>query len=91
MKDILMDDEKPFDLRDRIAIEVLNGLVSNANARDGNDTYRDILYYLTYSHSYEDSSAREQQRCAEQRFERIIRNCYKVADIMRKVRLSTFE
>ena len=87
-----MDDERPFDLRDRIAIEVLNGII--ANSKDNNETTKDLLFYITYDCDTvgdDGKEAKRQKEYAAKRFERLIRGCYRVADIMRKVRLSTFE
>lgn len=84
--------EKPLDLRDKIALEVLNGII--ANSKDNNDTTKDLLFYLTYDLDTvvgDDREAKKQKEYAAKRFERLIRGCYRVADIMRKVRLSTFE
>ena len=77
-----MDDEKPLELRDRIALELLNGLISNGNSN--NDTLSELQHYICH----EDKGVR---KTTEKKFEHWIRSCYKVADIMRKVRLSTFE
>jgi hypothetical protein len=83
-----MDNEKPIDLRDKIALEVLNAIISNS--RDGNSTTQDILYYIEYDSS-EDQENKIQRSYAEKRFTKIVRSCYRVADIVRKVRLSPFE
>ena len=81
-----MQDEKPLDLRDRLAIEVLNGVISN---RKSDDVIKDILHFITYNDS--DVATRERvEENATKRIEKVIRNCYKVADIMRKIRLESF-
>jgi len=74
-------DEKPFDLRDKIALEILNGILCNEK---GKEATSDIVSHL----DCENQSWRE---VAQIRLEHLIRNCYKVADIVRKVRLATFE
>ena len=73
-----MDDEKPFDLRDRLAIEVLNGILSNSQNQR---LIPDMLHYIADG-KYEE---------ANERVEKVIRACYRVADMIRKVRLSAFE
>jgi hypothetical protein len=77
-----MDDEKPFELRDRIALEILNGIIGNSSKN--NIAIQNLLFYINHP---------DRQVCdgSEKDFEQLIRSCYKVADIMRKVRLSTFE
>jgi CRISPR/Cas system-associated endonuclease Cas3-HD len=86
----IMKDEKPLDLRDKIAIEVLNGVISNS--KENNDSISDLLYYMTYAINRPgDLSAQKTQEEAQKKFEKIIRNCYKIADIMRKVRLQVFD
>jgi hypothetical protein len=80
-----MEDDKPFDLRDRIALEILNGLISHSrNSLDHADFAQEIMDNIGHS----DKGVRDG---AAKRIEHRIRSCYKVADIMRKVRLSTFE
>lgn len=93
-----MDDEK-FDLRDKLAIEILNGLL--ASGRDQTSSIMaDVVYYLV-PHTPSESGDPKHDRAvrlhdeqtakiAEERMERIVRSCYKLADIMRKVRLDAF-
>lgn len=76
-----MDDEKPFELRDKLAVEILNGILSS---EQGGDRVADIIYYVNCD---DENGARR----AVERMEKVICSCYRVADIMRKVRLSTFE
>lgn len=76
-----MEDDKPIDLRDKLAIEILNAILSSDKGQDHAD---DIIQYINNENDKWHDGAVE-------RMEKIIRNCYKVADIMRKVRLSTFE
>jgi hypothetical protein len=83
-----MEDEKSFDMRDRIALEVLNGIISNAK---DSDLVKELTQYLTYSSETDVSTRKEVEAACSKKIERIVRNCYKVADIVRKVRLSSFE
>ena len=83
-----MDEEKPMDLRDKLAIEILNGILSHSK-NENNGIISDIVFYVNY-----DCVGPEADRLKEvhtQKVERVVRACYKVADIMRKVRLSAFE
>jgi hypothetical protein len=84
----MMDDEKPFDLRDRLAIEILNGLLANSSKE--NSLAGEVITYLTY-----DDSSQKTVEAVEAKYtkkvEKVVRNCYKVADIVRRVRLSAFE
>jgi hypothetical protein len=75
----MSDEEKPIDLRDKIAIEIFNGLMSSGkfNVDDVTGLLRD-----------EGTAVRIY---AQERTEQAVRGCYKIADIFRKVRLSSFE
>ena len=83
-----MDDEKPMDLRDKLAIEIFNGVLSHSQ-KDTSYLIPDIIYYINYD-GYGPEADRLQDAATE-RIENMVRACYKVADIMRKVRLSAFE
>ena len=76
-----MDDEKPLDLRDKLAMEVLNGLLSSG--KDQSDVFMSNITYYLHNPDYEKGTSLE--------IEKTIRSCYKVADIIRKVRLTAFE
>lgn len=92
LRKLISSAEKPLDLRDHLAIEVLNGILSNSKAGDTGDFVRDLLHYIHYDNeSISDGERKKAQEGAAKRIEKLIRSCYKVADIMRKVRLSTFE
>lgn len=71
-----MNEEKDFDLRDKIVCELLNGALA---AGKDNDSSREILFYMAGNISN------------ESRIENMIRSCYRIANIMRKVRLVAFE
>lgn len=88
IRKLIENAEAPFNLRDRIAIEVLNGIISGS----GKDSSirSDVISYLNYE-SEDKRIQEDQQELAKDRIEKLIRGCYKVADIMRKVRLSAFE
>lgn len=86
-----MDDEKPLDLRDKLAIEIFNGVVSNTHSST-EVLMSDIIYHINSDSGSDVDEARDiATKAAAKRVERIVRACYKVADIMRKVRLATFE
>jgi len=76
-----MSDDKPLDLRDKLAIEILNGILASDK---GHDRAADIINYINHEND-------NWHQGAVERTEKIVRNCYKVADIIRKIRLSTFE
>ncbi len=77
-----MSDEKELDLRDKIALEILNGILSNAS--DNNSmVVADVRFYI----NHKDASIRD---TAAERMEDLIRSCYRLADIVRKVRLTAF-
>lgn len=85
----MSDEEKPLDLRDKLAMEILNGLISHSKG-DAGDLIPDIAHYVNYT--CEDKDAQNKIRHgAAKRLERVIRACYQAADIIRKVRLSSFE
>jgi hypothetical protein len=75
-----MDDEKSFDLRDRIALELLNGLLSSGD--------KNLPDFHGYIMEHVDGHL-EPWRI--RRTEKMVRACYDLADIIRKVRLSAFE
>jgi hypothetical protein len=76
-----MMDEKPIELRDQIAISILNGVLSS-NIRKNSFEYAFEFLFV------KDKSQKEH---AHKSIENIVRFSYGVADIVRKVRLSTFE
>lgn len=95
-----MDDDDKLTLRDKLAIEILNGAL--ANGRDQTSTIMaDVVYYLVPDYQSDGSDPKHDQavkirdeqsaKAAEHRMERLIRSCYKMADIMRKVRLTPFQ
>jgi len=73
-----MDDEKPMELRDQLALSILNGLLSNSNN-----------YHAEYVMKY--LQEKDFQVAIDNTLEDLIRLSYRTADMMRKVRLSTFE
>jgi hypothetical protein len=85
-----MDDERPFDLRDKLAIEILNGVLSHSKSDTGN-IISNVVHYISYDSESDGQDKRRIEEVAAKQIERTIRACYKVADIMRRVRLSAFE
>lgn len=83
----MSDEEKPLDLRDKLALEILNGLLSHSK-NDVGSLIRDIVYHLNYDG--EGPAAVVTREQAAERIEEVVRSCYKVADIMRRVRLTAF-
>jgi maltoporin len=77
-----MDDDEEIRLRDKFAIEILGSLL-------GKETYNDeVANFITY-HSSNDNPHTKSN--SYKRMEHTIRAAYKIADIMRKVRLTSFE
>ena len=76
-----MSDEKPIELRDQIAISILNGILSSNIKKD---SIQDIFEFLF-------AKDKSQKEHANKQVENIVRISYGIADIVRKVRLSTFE
>lgn len=74
------DDERPFDIRDRIALEILGAVISNSEKTQAASDVNELS-----------SPESHWRRGAQTRLETLVRNCYKLATIVRKVRLSTFE
>ena len=64
-------------------MEILNGVLSNP-LLDKGDYFSDVQHYVMHEQEVVRLKAKE-------RIERLVRSCYCVADIVRKVRLSTFE
>lgn len=86
MEIIFIDDEKPLELRDKLAIEIFNGILAHSK-NDTGSLIIDIVHHINYD---EPDSDRIEKNAAR-RIERVVQACYKVADIMRKVRLSAFK
>jgi hypothetical protein len=84
-----MDDEK-LDLRDKFAIEIFNGLLSHSKEGTGS-LASDIYYYINYTNDNDLVYQNKHRSDATGKVEKAVRACYKVADIFRKVRLSSFE
>jgi hypothetical protein len=76
----MSDDEKPLDLRDKLAVEILNGLLASGGVEQSGQLIH--KYY-----SGKDEVDRERATILA---ERLIRTAYMMADIMRKVRLTAF-
>ena len=72
-----------YSLRDKFAIEILHAFIS----REGNSTANLVAEFIkgqTYNDMY-------LQQAGDERMESLIRAAYKVADLMRKIRLTAFE
>ena len=85
----MSDEEKPLDLRDKLAIEILNGLISGDIQfyGMGGTTPRSVAQHI---YSYYDSDSVSDKEEAQRQSERLIRTAYMMADVMRKVRLTAF-
>ena len=85
----MSDDDKPLDLRDKLALEILNGLLA------GDPTYcskhsgaiKGVGASITFYNSLKNPRDQEE---AKKKAEHLIRTSYMMADIMRKVRLTAF-
>ena len=76
-----MDDEKPLELRDQLAIQILQAMLCNEDSKDFINHY--FQHWNNESNNWKDSMA--------ERAENRIRAAYKLADMMRKVRMAAFE
>lgn len=79
-----MSDEDSFTFRDKAAIEILAALIKQDNNKEAYNTV-DTLVNGGYYNSEPD------KKYAEERMLVFIRASYKIADLMRKVRLTVFE
>ena len=77
----MSDDEKPLDLRDKIAIEILGGMLANEKTSS----------MISEICSYHSSKNLDDRNHAHKRAENVVRAAYVMADIVRKVRLTAFE
>jgi len=85
-----MEDDKPIELRDKLAIEILNGLLaSNQNAHDG--TPHGIVYGIGLELIASFSGDQARQDYGINLAEQYCRAAYRIADIMRRVRMQAFE
>jgi hypothetical protein len=71
-----MEDDKPLDLRDKFALDILNGILSN----DKISNWSTIFNGDYYTHTLNDEQLME-----------LVRTAYKISDMMRKVRIGSFE
>jgi hypothetical protein len=83
------EEEKPLDLRDKLALEILNGLLASdpTNYSEASGSIWGTGAYI--GHLYASKVPRDQQD-AKDRAEQLIRTAYMMADVMRKVRLTAF-
>jgi hypothetical protein len=72
-----------YGLRDKFAIEILQAFIS----REGQSTANLVAEFMK-GHEYDDPYFKRE---GEEKMEALIRAAYKVADMMRKVRLTAFE
>jgi hypothetical protein len=82
----MSDEEKPMDLRDKMAMEILNGLLAgdpNRSNHEGASTF--------ITHHFGKDMGEESKRWARNKAEQLIRTAYMMADIARKVRIGAFE
>lgn len=77
------DSDDKLNLRDKFALEILTSFMSF----DKDKTYSSINNFIKNF----DSDEKHEKDYSNYSAERLIRAAYKFADIMRKVRLSTFE
>ena len=79
------DDEEDLSIRDKFALSILNGLLSHP-------TLPGSTNHITNFHTYFDSKATPgTTSVVVEQMERYVRCAYQIADMMRKVRLSSFE
>lgn len=94
----MSDEEKPLDLRDKIALDIINSLIV------GNPSFHRTKESSSYTYTNDDhigtaqslingfsSTHKPSKNDAVEKMENIARTAYKMADIIRKVRLSSFE
>lgn len=74
--------EDELSLRDKFAIEILNGLIM----RDNQDPSSIIIDFVNHFSDKDEGG----KNSAYRRMEYLVRCAYKMADVMRKVRLTTF-
>lgn len=85
-----MDDEKPLDLRDKMALEILNGLLAgdtNAGRGSSGTTYKGLSVEIRKFYLSSDPENKERAKVYA---EDLVRTAYMMADVMRKVRLDPF-
>lgn len=75
----MSDEEKPIDLRDKFALEILNALVSKIKDND-----------LDFVVNHRNSSYQSYKDHAEKTADSLVQTAYYLADKMRKYRLVSF-
>ena len=80
------DSDETLSIRDKIALEVLHALIARIPSKES--PYSDPLKFFL---EYWDAKDHEQNKYANERMEHMVRTAYRIADIVRRVRLSAFE
>lgn len=83
-------DDKPLDLRDKIAIEILNGILAGASGAT-TESIHELHKAVRNHYYYFDKDNPDDKDSTHKGIERVCRYAYSIADIMRKVRLDTFK
>ena len=83
-----MNEEKPLELRDQMALSILNGLLSNSNisnllANNSTISMSNIIAFFDKENPKNNRAKEDTQK--------LIRFVYYLADQMRQVRLGSFE
>ena len=86
-----MDEEKPFDLRDRIALEVMQILIKSYNENKLKNDNQGLYSYYIAGWDSRPQQVKQDLETNDEYMERIARISYRVSDIMRKIRLNAFE
>lgn len=76
------EDDEEFSIRDKMAIAIFQGLLEHSIS--------DISDFIGYFDT-KDPDKQEAKKHFSSKMERKIRASYKLADMMRKIRLSSFE
>jgi hypothetical protein len=85
-----MEDDKPMELRDKLAIEILSAVLAAEGSYQTYAGYYHRGICIGIVDMLNCQSLQDQENGVKQ-FENIARAAYKMADIMRRVRMSSFE
>jgi hypothetical protein len=90
----IMEDEKPLDLRDKLALEIINALIlgdpSYHKVKDPSSPYTVEDHIGTAKKLVNNYNHNAYKGDAIEQMEKIARTAYKMADVMRKIRLEVF-
>jgi len=88
---LIMNEDNSFDLRDRLALEVMQVLIKSYNEKQLKNDHHGLYSYYINSWDTRKEQIKQDLEINDERMVRIAQISYRIADIMRKARLTAFE